>query len=258
MRTKTLLVLSVLFTALSAVAAFAGAEELFSLELRVTHVRYEDGGMREVFPYTAISATFSENGEVYGSAGCNRYSAFYLRDGDRVVMGPAASTRMFCSKPEGIMAQEAAFLRALENTAAVRVRDGQIELLNPAGETALILVEADSFVSEPPLIRVWIVKSLGGEDTLPDTEITITLTEDGKVFGRATVNNYFASWIEAGDLILFSGGGSTMMAGPEEYMKQESDFLDLLKRVRRYEVQDNELILTTFDDLQIIAVGAGQ
>ena len=63
---------------------------------------------------TVISLTF-KGGSVEGFAGCNTFRATYTTEADRIVIGPAAVTRMTCGG-DGVMQQEREFLSALEST----------------------------------------------------------------------------------------------------------------------------------------------
>lgn len=258
MRVKALLLLFAFFGILSANVAFAKEmEEWIDLEWRVTGIRHENGEMRETLPNTRVSAVFSENGNVSGSAGCNKYFAAFSVTGNKIKIGPAASTKMFCAFPKGIMEQESAFLRGLENAAQFRFKDGQLKLLDLEGKTALVLVDANSEIFSQSLTGTWHIESMGGKKLLPGTKITMMFAEDGKVAGKATINNYFAYWIESDGLILLSNAGSTMMAGPEPHMEQESEFFRMLSRVRKYKIRDGQLILTTAEGEQITAARVG-
>ena len=52
--------------------------------------------------------TFTTDGQVYGDSGCNRFTGTYTTDGDRISIGPLASTMMAC--PQRQMDAEATFL----------------------------------------------------------------------------------------------------------------------------------------------------
>jgi len=60
---------------------------------------------------TSLSLTF-KGGRVEGFAGCNSFRATYTAEADRIVIGPAAVTRMSCGG-DGVMQQERLFLSAL-------------------------------------------------------------------------------------------------------------------------------------------------
>jgi heat shock protein HslJ len=82
---------------------------------------------------TEITATFSEEDEVSGSAGCNTHTATYSTDGGAIEITTPAATRTLCPEPEGVMEQEAAYLEALGSAASYRVDGGALELLNADG-----------------------------------------------------------------------------------------------------------------------------
>ncbi|SBS30583.1 heat-inducible protein [Marinomonas aquimarina] len=63
-----------------------------------------------------ITLTFTEDGRVSGSSGCNRYSASVSQQDDRVLIHQAVSTRMTCAP--SLMQQEQRFLSALQETTA--------------------------------------------------------------------------------------------------------------------------------------------
>lgn len=244
MRVKIMLALLALFGVLSAQAAFAGIEDLAGLEWRVVEIRYQDGKMRETLPNTNVTALFSDNGNVSGSAGCNRYFAAYSASGNSIKIGPVGSTRKMCAWPKGIMDQEDAFLRAIESVAGFRIYGEQAALLDAAGEVVLVMADAEALALSQRLTGAWRVEKLDGKKLLPGTEITMVFTDDGRVSGKGTINNYFASWIESDGLILFTHAGLTMMAGPEGHMGQESVFIKYLSQARRYKINGDILTLS--------------
>jgi heat shock protein HslJ len=98
---------------------------------------YRSGtGIVSVLQGMPITAVF-DGEQVTGSAGCNRYFASAAVDGDRLSIGPAGSTEMFCSQ-EGTMAQEAAVLDALSSAVSFRIEGNALMLLNAQGERALV------------------------------------------------------------------------------------------------------------------------
>ena len=89
-----------------------------------------------------------------------------------------------------------------------------------------------------------------GQQTVPgDTAPTLTIAEDGAVNGNASINNYFgqANFGENGALKWQGPPGATMMAGPEELMKQESTFMKGLSSTDSSKVEGDTLTLTGED-----------
>lgn len=83
---------------------------------------------------TEVTATFTEDGKLAGSAGCNKYTTSYTTDKATIEIEPAGATRKFCPEPEGVMDQEAAYLSALADASSYRVDGATAELLNVEGQ----------------------------------------------------------------------------------------------------------------------------
>jgi heat shock protein HslJ len=77
-----------------------------------------------------------EQGTVSGNAGCNTFWAPYSADGNRVKIGPAATTRKACSEER--MGQERAFLAALESAVTWSLEGGVLDMHRADGERALM------------------------------------------------------------------------------------------------------------------------
>lgn len=77
---------------------------------------------------TEVTAIFGADGNLTGTAGCNNYRAGYQVDGNNITIGPAATTRMFCAEPEGVMDQETEYLRSIENAATYEIDRQQLWL----------------------------------------------------------------------------------------------------------------------------------
>jgi heat shock protein HslJ len=88
---------------------------------------------------TTLSMSFSSDGRVSGSAGCNNYTAAYTLSGATLEFGPAAATRKMCADPTGVMDQEQQFLKALETVATARQEGDSLELRTASGALAVRL-----------------------------------------------------------------------------------------------------------------------
>ncbi|WP_128001499.1 META domain-containing protein [Piscinibacter defluvii] len=79
---------------------------------------------------------FEAGGRLSGHTGCNTLNAAYTLEGDRLKIGPVATTRRLC--PELQREQEDRVLTALELAATARVRpDGILELRDAEGRGVL-------------------------------------------------------------------------------------------------------------------------
>jgi heat shock protein HslJ len=107
------------------------------------------GGVVSLIAGTEITARF-EGGSLSGSAGCNSYSASYSLDGSAIAIGPAATTRMACSAPPGIMEQESAYLAALATAHRYRIDGNRLSLETADGARVASFVPAPGAVAPDP------------------------------------------------------------------------------------------------------------
>jgi heat shock protein HslJ len=107
----------------------------------VVSVLYDDA-IRGVIDGTRPTATFTSEGKVSGSAGCNTFSGPYEEDGATLRIGPLASTRRACTEPEGAAAQEAGYLAALESVVRSERAGPKLTLFNAKGQMAVTLTGA--------------------------------------------------------------------------------------------------------------------
>ncbi len=84
---------------------------------------------------TSLTLTFAD-GKVVGSAGCNTFRATYTSEGNRLSIGPAATTRMACPA-DGVMEQERQFLAALKTARVWTVENGKLDVHRADGERVL-------------------------------------------------------------------------------------------------------------------------
>src|SRR5262249_43446703 len=100
---------------------------------------------------SSLTLSFSRDGKVSGSAGCNRYSGKFTADGEKVTITPLASTRKTCPQPANLMQQEAAFLRALRGSATARVESDHLELRDAQGALTVSASRAAAGAGAPRL-----------------------------------------------------------------------------------------------------------
>lgn len=98
---------------------------------------FNDGMPSPIIPGTTVSASFSADGRVSGSSGCNTYGATYTVSGAQIAITPPSATNTSCGTPEGVMAQEAAYLATLSDAAGFEINGPTLSIRNSAGQTIL-------------------------------------------------------------------------------------------------------------------------
>jgi heat shock protein HslJ len=89
---------------------------------------------------TDLTANFGTDGMLSGNSGCNTYSAAYQIDGNKITIGPAATTRMACE--QAVMDQEQQYLAALSTAATYRIDGSKLELRTADGALAANFTKA--------------------------------------------------------------------------------------------------------------------
>ena len=70
---------------------------------------------------------------------------------------------------------------------------------------------------------------------------------ENRFFGKSAINNYFGSYTLDGDKITFGPAGATMMAGPQELMTAEQEYLQFLPTVKHFKLDGEKLTLSGAD-----------
>ncbi len=197
-----------------------------------------------------ISAQFSADGMVSGSAGCNRYSGTYTVSGNSITFSsPMATTMMMCD--ESIMEQESAYLKALGEAKTYAVKGDQLTLTG-VDKTSLVIYKAQS---QDLSGTSWEVTGYNNgkqavTGTLTGTNLTADFGKDGNLSGNAGCNTYSGAYKVNGDQITIGPLASTMMAcsEPAGVMEQEAQYLAALQSAATYQIEGNVLQLRTKED----------
>lgn len=85
----------------------------------------------------ASSVKFDPGQRITGNAGCNTFSGTIGYSGDQLAVGPLATTRKMC--PPEAMAQESAFLQALQSAQRFSMSEWLLTLFGPSGNQVMTL-----------------------------------------------------------------------------------------------------------------------
>ena len=97
---------------------------------------YTADAVSSVIAGTTITAVFDRDGNVTGSAGCNRYFASYAVMGTSMSVGSAGSTAMNCTSP-GVGQQERTYLASLSRATTFIITGDRLVLADTKGATLL-------------------------------------------------------------------------------------------------------------------------
>ncbi|MFO7681444.1 MAG: transporter substrate-binding domain-containing protein [Chloroflexota bacterium] len=97
---------------------------------------YFDGSNALVSPIqgTQITASFTNDNRINGSAGCNTYDGLYTVSGSSLTISNVVVGRLACGEPAGIMEQEDQYLAAIQQSATYERNGNQLTLKNAQGQ----------------------------------------------------------------------------------------------------------------------------
>lgn len=203
-----------------------------------------------VQPGSVVTAQFSADGTLTGSAGCNTYNtSFEFGRNDSLTIQPAATTRVFC---EGLMDQEQFYLAALEQATAYQITpEGFLEIEYSTGRLSsqsLFFVAGQADLKNTQ----WVLQRFGDPEALqavePATTITAVFTgpadsNEGTLVGFGGCNRYTTGFTVEADQITVDPVAASMMAcavGGE----QEAAYLALLQEAESFQITGKQLQLT--------------
>jgi heat shock protein HslJ len=203
---------------------------------------------------TSITAQFTSENTVAGSAGCNRYSGRYQVDGPEIsIIPPFQMTMMAC--PEPVMQQEQDFMSILESSQRFTATESSLVLFDLDGNPA---AEFEA-VSQDLAGTEWtVVNYNNGREAVVGVmvgpELTAAFDENDTLSGSAGCNNYTAQYTAEDGSITIGPAASTrkFCAEPEGIMEQEQEYLAALESAAVYRMDGDNLEFRTADDAMAV------
>lgn len=178
------------------------------------------------------------NKNASGNSGVNNYFGTVSYDNSGAIsFSPMASTRM--AGPEDKMKQEHEYLTALSNAVGYKIENGNLILMDADGNVLLTFGKPETLA---PGLE-------GTSWTSSDYEgVTLEFGSEDRFNGKGPVNGFFGGYTVTGDNgVTFGTVGATLMAGPEDKMKQESELFSKFELVAGFKISGDSLTLTDKD-----------
>lgn len=191
----------------------------------------ENGTQTPVLDGTGVTVTFSAEGSLGGSAGCNHYSADYTVDGATLTIKPAVRTEMYCNEPPGIMDQEDRYLALLTDVASYRMEANRLILADSDGTDLLVFEKAAQTPNLPLVGTDWVLESYSTNgdaisSVIVGTKVTANFAADGNVGGNAGCNHYGGEYsLDGANLSVSSLFSTLMYCETPGVMEQEAAFM---------------------------------
>jgi heat shock protein HslJ len=193
-------------------------------------------------PGTRVSLTFTDDGRIVATAGCNTMSG-HVRVGDGVLaVDDLAMTEMGCEKAR--LAQDTWLADVLG--AGPRWRLAGPVLTLTGGATSLVLTDRE--VAEPDRAladTTWTVDTLVDGQVASSVPATATLRfHDTRVDIVAGCNSGSADYTATGDTIRFGVAAMTRKSCEPDIMRLEAAVLDVVRDTATVEIDADRMTLT--------------
>lgn len=194
---------------------------------------------------TKITINFSEN-EINGFSGINNYSGDYMIKNNSTLSADVATTLMAGS--ENLMNIEQNFLDILQSFPKISYSANTLTLSNNKKEVwTFKVLTLDKKLQNTS----WKLLNMDGKDVSKlisknENNITLSFNENG-INGNSGINNYFGDYEIVNNNIKVGPLGSTKMAGPENLMRVEREFLELLENSKKVKLSDQKTLVLTTD-----------
>lgn len=192
---------------------------------------------------TNITINFSKD-RINGHSAVNTYFGNYKIQNNILILPNVGSTEM--AGPQELMDIERKFFDILQSSPKISYDKETLTLSNNKGEIWTFKV----LTLEKKLHNTdWRLINMAGKNMKlqmkNEEQITLSFTEN-EINGNAGINNYFGTYKISSDNISISGIGATEMAGPDNLMRIEGEYLDLLEHVKKIKlINQKTLVLTT-------------
>ena len=192
---------------------------------------------------TNITINFSKD-RINGHSAVISYFGNYKIQNNILILPNVGSTEM--AGPQELMDIERKFFDILQSSPKISYDKETLTLSNNKGEIWTFKV----LTLEKKLHNTdWRLINMAGKNMKlqmkNEEQITLSFTEN-EINGNAGINNYFGTYKISSDNISISGIGATEMAGPDNLMRIEGEYLALLENVKKIKlINQKTLVLTT-------------
>ena len=225
---------------------------------KLTEIR-KNGRSSRISENTNVTINFSKN-KISGSGGINGYSGSYKINRNSTLSATVTSTLMGGSLD--LMNLEQDFFDILQSNPIIKYSKDTLTLVNNDGDiwtfknpNTINQKDNDSLslsgLKRKLLNTSWKLVDISDKNMkkiLGTNQVRVTLNfSEDRIHGDSGINSYFSNYIITSDNIVVGPIGSTKMAGPDNFMKLESQYLNILQNSKKIKLDNNRLTFMTND-----------
>lgn len=206
-------------------------------------------GGRDLLAGSHITLAFA-GGQATGFAGCNGYGGEYAARTDGSLAIPMLAVQaQLCPAPDGVMAQESAYIEALTGASAYRLGENRLEIDGAPGQNALVFARMEKAAADPGALpgSAWHLVAMDGSPAINDPALTLVFYDEHVAGGRAGCRGYVATYKASSDRVRFPMIGMTGEACPEQeaIMAREGAYTDALTWATGFRLDNGQLEIRT-------------
>jgi heat shock protein HslJ len=183
-----------------------------------------------------VTASFSADGVLSGSGGCNNYSATWSAEGSSLTITPIAATLILCIPDVDEL--ETRYLGRLQAASEFAVSGGELTITTDDGGSLTY-----SGGAAGGIVGSWTLSAVDGNPVPATVEVTAIFDAAGTVSGSGGCNQYNGTYTLDGDSIQIGGLAATRMACEDDVMAIEDAYLSALEAAATWSVSDGSLTL---------------
>ena len=154
------------------------------------------------------SITFTADGQINGTTGCNRFFGSYAQEGSKLSFSGVGMTKMACMG-DGLMQQESTFASILSGAAAASVDGaGKLTIMGESGVgfVAVPVLSADAPAADTAVLQgaAWIVEDINRGGVIDNSRLTLIFGADGRVSGSTNCNGFSGTYSVDGSRLTLS------------------------------------------------------
>lgn len=158
--------------------------------------------------------TFTQDGQINGTTGCNRFFGAYAQTGAQITFSSVGMTKMACMA-DGIMGQEMAFTAILSGKTEGRIDSlGNLTVRGERGVSFTARPLGDAAEGDPAVLLggAWQVEDLNRNGIIDNILMTLTFTADGNLIAFTPCGTSERQYTATGTTLHTSPGQSSMNA----------------------------------------------
>lgn len=151
------------------------------------------------------SITFTNDGQVNGSTGCNRFFGSYTQQGETLSFSGVGMTKMACLQ-DGVMGQEIKFVSILEGKASASLDTlGNLVLMNEKGFGFIARPDAPVTAGDPAVLSGadWVVEDINRRGVIDNSRLTLAFVSGERVSGTTGCNIFSGTYTVDGSKLTF-------------------------------------------------------